>query len=104
MSNSTQNDRVPEASKTIRNECLPSDGTLYTQGQLDKAVADARKELIGKVSKLIQSTKKDYWHIRFVGVDDADEKRARDDFNKEVTLLINSVLDDVLATLKEEKI
>jgi hypothetical protein len=66
---------------------------------LATALEEQRAEYVRKV----ESKKKEYWHIQFDGIDDPEEKRKRIVFNEEVTVLLNSVLDDVLGLLTQKK-
>lgn len=59
----------------------------------------ATRETVDKAVEIAERNIKPYWHIKFEGVKDQEELKERIAFNTEVTLLINSVLEDVLASL-----
>ena len=64
--------------------------------QLDNNTKRVKKETVEK----LEEVKKAKWHIRWEGINDFVEAKARAEFNEEVTVLINSVLDDAIKAIK----
>lgn len=55
-------------------------------------------DIFNTLTEKIEGMKK-RWHIRWEGLDNPEEVAKRKEFNDEVSLLINSALDDVKALL-----
>ena len=54
-----------------------------------------------KLIEEVEKMKKPYWHIQFTGTSDDRVNEQRDIFNKETTVLLNSVINDVITKIKE---
>lgn len=74
---------------TILNNIIDDFRTILTSHE-----ATIRKEIGERVAE-----KKKRWHIRYEKVENPKEQRARKEFNDEVSLFINSVLDEVLSII-----